>query len=243
MYNTGMSERIDDLQYKGLKLIQDTDLFCFGTDAVLLASFCEVKSRDTIVDLGTGTGIIPVLLSGRNDSAKLIGLELQPAAAGIAKRNAELNGLTDRFRVICGNIKEAKSLINSRVTAVVCNPPYEKVGSGGVSLSDAVRIARHEVECTLADVADAAASLLDTAGRFYMIHRAARTAEIIFELKSRRLEPKRMRFIQSRAGAEPGYVLIKAVKDASPGIEVAPPLIIYDENGETEEVKQIYHRK
>lgn len=238
-----MSERIDDLQYKGLKLIQNTDYFCFGTDAVLLANFTEVKTGERIVEFGTGTGIIPVLLSGRNMSIHISAIEIQPELVEIARRNVELNNLQNMVDIINGNLKESNLLISGKVDAVVCNPPYEKAGSGKQSSVVQHRIARHEIECNLEEVIKSAAKLLGTGGRFYMIHRAKRTAEIIYRAKQNRLEPKVMRFIQAHNGEEPGYLLIKCVKDAAEEIKIMPPLIMYDENGnETDEIKKIYHR-
>ena len=234
-------EQIDDLQYKGLRLIQDDVHFRYGTDAVLLAGFCDLRSRDVAVDLGTGTGIIPVLLAKRT-GAKLVGLEIQPRAAELARRNAALNQLD--IEIVQGDLKEAASLLKGlRPSAVICNPPYDREGSGGLSKEIEVRIARHEVLCTLEDVAKAAGELLQTGGRFYMIHRAKRTAEVVYALKQNRLEPKVMRFIANRQGAEPGYVLIKSVKDASPEVTVREPLILWGEDGQyTDEMNRIYHR-
>lgn len=234
-------EQIDDLQYKGLKLIQDDVHFRFGTDAVLLADFCDLRKGDVAVDLGTGTGIIPVLLSKRTE-ARLLGLEIQPKAAALARRNMALNGLD--IDIIEGDLREAARLFKDiRLTAVICNPPYDKEGSGQVSKDQEIRIARHEVLCSLEDVAKAAASLLQTGGRFYMIHRAKRVAEVVYALKKWRLEPKVLRFIANRQGAKPGYVLIKSVKDASPEVIVRETLTIYDDNGQyTDEMNRIYHR-
>lgn len=238
-----MSERIDDLQYKGLKLIQDTELFCFGTDAVLLASFTEVKNGEHIVDMGTGTGILSVLLAGRNRTVSITGIEIQPQVAALARRNMEFNGIADRVSVITGDIKNIRSLVQGRVHAVVCNPPYEKAGSGKESANLAHKIARHEIACSLGDVINSASQLLETGGRFYMIHRAKRTAEIIFLMKQKRIEPKVMRFVQAHENADPGYMLIKGVKDARPEIKVLAPLVMYDADGnETKEIQEIYHR-
>ena len=234
-------EQIDDLQYRGLKIIQDDTHFRYGTDAVLLAAFCDLRKGELAVDLGTGTGIIP-LLTAKRTGARLVGLEIQPKAAALARRNAALNGMD--IQIVEGDLKDAPSLLRGlRPTAVICNPPYDREGSGGVSRDMEIRIARHEGLCTLEDVARAAAGLLQTGGRFYMIHRAKRVAEAIYALKQNGLEPKRMRFIANRQDATPGYVLIKSVKDAAPEVVVEPPLILYGEDGQyTDEMNRIYHR-
>ncbi len=238
-----MGERIEDLQFAGLRFIQNDQVFRFGTDAVLLASFCDVGRKDTVVDLGTGSGILPVLLYGRT-KARLIGIELQQNAAELAKRNIELNGIGDRVSIIHGDLKRARELVKEKVTAVVCNPPYEKVGSGGVSKSDAHKIARHEVACNLEDVVKSACSLLQTGGRFDMLHRASRLAEILHLLKLASLEPKVMRFVAAEEGREPGYVLVKSIKDAAPSLRILPSLIVQDEGGiYTREMKEIYHEE
>lgn len=236
-----MSERTEDLQYKGLQFIQNTDYFAFGTDAVLLARFAVCKKNETIVDFGTGTGIIPVLLAADTE-ANFFGIELQKGPAELAMRNVELNSLGDRVKIINGDIREARRLIGSYANAVICNPPYDKPNSGAQKENESVKIARYEIAISIDEVIKAAADILQTAGRFYMIHRASRTAELIYLLKQNRLEPKIMRFVQSAKGKAPGYVLIKSVKDAKEGVEIPAPLVIYGEDGEyTEEIKEIYH--
>ena len=233
-------ERMDDLQYKGLRLIQDSELFSFGTDAVLLAGFCDVGRRDRVLDMGTGTGILPVLLSAKNPEA-LMAVELQTAAADLARRNMELNGIC--CDVVTGDMREAYKMF-SGVTAVVCNPPYDKVGSGKRQMSEALEIARHEVRITIREVCEAAGRVLGTGGRLYMVHRAARTADVICAMRENRLEPKRMRFVTKREREPAGYVLIKAVKDGKPRLEVEPPVVVYGEDGQyTDEMNRIYHRR
>lgn len=235
-------EQIDDLQYKGLRIIQDNKMFRFGTDAVLLAGFAEAWPRETVVDFCTGTGIIPLLLTART-GAKLIGIELQHRAAELAERSVALNNLEDQVRIIEGDIKHARQLIKEHVHAVVCNPPYERVGAGGISTSEEIRIARHEVMCNLDDVVKSASELLQTGGRLYMIHRISRMAELIYTMKKYRIEPKIVRIVQSEADKPPILVLIKGIKDAKPDCIVPLPLIIQDENGNyTPEMDRIYHR-
>ncbi len=232
-------EKVEDLQFAGLKFIQRDSVFSFGTDAVLLASFAEAKKGETVVDLGTGSGILPVLLSGRC-AADFIGIELQEEAAELARRNVEINRLEGRVRILSGDFRElAKKL--PPVQVVVSNPPYDKLGSGGASLRQSIRIARHEVACNLKEVVGSAARLLQTGGRFYLIHRANRLAEVLYELKTARLEPKVLRMVAGRAEAEPNYILVKAVRDAAEGMRVLPQLNIAENGAYTRELKQIYH--
>ncbi len=232
-------EKIEDLQFAGLRFIQNDTVFRFGTDAVLLASFAEAKKGEMVVDLGTGSGILPVLLSGRC-AAKFIGIELQPAAAELAKRNIALNGLGDRARILQGDFRELAGTL-APVQVVVCNPPYDKLGSGGASQREAIRIARHEVACNLREVVQCAARLLQTGGRFYLIHRSMRMAEVIYEMKRAGLEPKVLRMVAPSAGAEPNYLLVKGVRGAAAGMRVLPQLNISEKGAYTRELREIYH--
>ncbi len=224
-------------------LIQDDRVFRFGTDAVLLAGFAEAFPRETVVDLCTGTGVIPLLVSKRT-GARVIAIELQSRAARLASRNVELNGMQDSITVIEGDIKNVSDLVKEHVNAVICNPPYEREGSGGVSASEEIRIARHEVACTMDDAVKAASELLQTGGRLYMIHRAKRMAELIYTMKKYSIEPKVVRLVMSTSKKPPILVLIKGVKDAKPDCVVPEPLMIQNEDGSyTEEMDRIYHRE
>ena len=237
-----MARSIEDLQYKGLRMIQEDDLFHFGTDAVLLANFCDVKKRDVVVDLGTGTGIIPLLLTART-GCRVIGVELQERPAALARENVSLNGIDGSVEILNCDLRGLR-LDNRGVTAVVCNPPYEKVGSGKVNLTEEIRIARHEVCCRLEDAVEAASRILGTGGKLFMIHRAERSAELIYTMERHRIEPKIMRPIQAREGTDPRYILIMGIKDASPGLKLKAPLVIYDDDGKyTAEMNAIYHRE
>ncbi len=232
-------EQLVDLQFAGLQLIQNSRVLKIGTDSVLLASFIRLRKQEKLVDLGTGTGILPVLLSGRVQ-AQMIGIELQSSAVELARRNVRLNGLK-HVRIIQGDLKDALRLAG-QADVVCCNPPYDKPAAGEMKAQQELQIARYEVACTLEDVVRSASSLLSTGGRFYMIHRAVRLAEIIYCMKTYRLEPKLLRPICKNAGAEPRYILIQASKDAAEGMRLLPSLVIYGQDGQyTEEMRRIYH--
>ena len=234
-------ETIEDLQIAGLKFVQNDRVFRFGTDAVLLASFCDLSAKDRVVDLGTGSGILPLLLYGHT-GASVIGIEIQQEAFDLAVRNVKLNSAEDRITMIKGDLREARKLVDGKVTAVLCNPPYDRKGSGAENESEPVRLARHEELCTLEDVAMSASSLLQTGGRFYMIHRASRMAEAIALLEKYRLTVKVLRLVAPSGKKEPNYVLIKAIRDAAPGLRILPTLNICESNGEhTGELKKIYN--
>ena len=236
-------ETIEDLQYKGLKLIQNDRVFKFGTDGVLLAGFVQARREECVVDLGTGGGIIPVLLAART-GAQVIGIEIQREAANLARRNVQLNHQEKQIQIIEGDLKRASSLVACAVQVVVCNPPYDLPTAGKVSAQPHIRIARHEVACCLEDVIKSAASLLQTGGRFFMIHRVNRMAEIMHVLREYRLEPKVMQLIAPKAGEEPNYMLVKCIRDAAAGMRLLPQLEIYGPDGNyTAQMNRIYHRE
>lgn len=235
-------ESLVDLQRNGLVIIQDRRRFCFGIDAVLLSGFAEVRSGETVLDLGTGTGILPLLLSAKTEAEKLIGLEIQPESAEMARRSVELNGLAERISIVNGDLKDVSSLFG-RGTAdvVVSNPPYMTGGHGLVNPADAKAIARHEIACTFSDVARAAATVLRPGGRFYLVHRPFRLPELMTVLSGAGLEPKRMRLVYPSAEKEPELVLLGCVKGGKPSLKTEKPLILKDESGDyTREVKENY---
>ncbi len=237
-------ERLDDLQRNGYGIIQKEGGFCFGMDAVLLSGFVRAGRKDTVVDLGTGTGIIPLLLKAKTDAMKLYGLEIQEDMADMARRSVSLNGLGESIDIITGDIKHYREIfagIEGGVDVVTSNPPYMKRGGGLKNPDDAKSIARHEIYCELGDVLDAAAGLLKSGGRFYMVHRPLRIVEILSELRARRIEPKRMKFVHPYIDREANMILIEAVKDARPECRIEKPLIVYKEKGiYTSEIYDIY---
>lgn len=240
------NERIDDLEYKGLKLIQNKKGFCFGVDSVLLSDYAKrIKKNAKVVDIGTGTGIISILLCGKTSLEKIYGIEIQADVAEMAMRSAKLNHLEDRFEVINVNIKDVFSRLNKyEYDVVVTNPPYKKLDTGVKSMEKRQLISRHEVECTLEDIIESASKLLKDLGEFYMVHRAERIVDIMCLLRKYKLEPKNLRFVHSRAEDKPTLILIRAVKCAKEFLKIDKPLVIYREDGEyTDEILEIYDKK
>ncbi len=235
-------ERIDDLQRNNLKIIQDPGRFCFGMDAVLLSGFATAGKGDKLLDLGTGTGILPILLSAKTEAAELTGLEIQPESADMADRSVRLNGIGDRVKIVRGDIKEADKLFPlSSMDVITCNPPY-MIGEHGLTNPESPKaIARHEIECTFEDVARVTERILKPNGHFYLVHRPFRLSEILCTLTKYHLEPKRMRLVYPFADREPNMVLIDAVRGAKPRMTVEKPLIIFREKDVyTDEVKELY---
>ncbi len=226
------NERIDDLERNGYQIIQDAKRFCFGMDAVLLSGFARVKDGARVLDLGTGTGIIPILLEAKTGAAHLTGLEIQPDSADMARRSVKLNGLENKIDIVTGDLKEAGSLFDAASFDVVTsNPPY-MIGQHGIANpEDAKAIARHEVLCTLRDVIEQAAKLLRPGGNFFMVHRPFRLAEIMVLLHEYKLEPKRMQLVYPYVDKEPNMVLIEANRGGRPRMTVEKPLIVYREPG------------
>lgn len=238
-------ERLDDLQYKGLKIIQNKNFFCFGIDAVLLSDFTDVHTKDSVLDIGTGNAIIPILLSGRSMSKKIIGIEIQPEIAELARRNIILNRLEERVSIVTGDIKDSlKYFAPSSFNVIVSNPPYMNSNGGLVSISKAKAIARHEISCTLDDIIREASKLLINNGQFAMVHRPHRLVDIIYTLRKYSLEPKYLRFVHPSPYKKANLLLIKAFKYGNPELKMMEPLYVYDENNNyTSEINKIYHRE
>lgn len=243
MFDVHEEERLDDLERNHLQIIQNPSKFCFGIDAVLLSNYIRVKPGENLMDLCTGNGIIPLLMSAKSEGKHFSGLEIQEECADLAKRSVEGNELQDKIDIVCGDIKNVTALFPAASFDVVSvNPPYMIGGHGLKNPESAKAIARHEVLCNLSDVIGAAAYLLHPNGRFYMVHRPFRLSEIMSELAKYRLEPKRMQFVYPFVDKEPNMVLIEAVKGAKPRITIEKPLIVYEAPGKyTTEVEDIYH--
>lgn len=236
------NERIDDLHIKGYRIIQRTDGFRFGMDAVLLSGFSQVKAGEKHLDLGTGTGIIPILLEAKGQGEHYTGLEIQEPFVDMASRSVELNKIEDKVTIIHGDIKEADQLLPlSGYDVVTSNPPYMNSGKGLTNPESMKAIARHEVLCTLEDVIRTASRLVKVRGRFYMVHRPHRLMDIMALLRQYKLEPKRIRMVHSYVDKEATMVLIESVRHGNPMVKVEPPLIVYqDVNIYTDEIYEIY---
>ena len=236
------NERIDDLQRNHLRIIQKTDGFCFGMDAVLLSGFAAVKPGERVLDLGTGTGIIPILLSAKTEGEHFTGLEIQEETAGMAKRSVSMNGLEKKIEIVNGDIKEASRIFGAASFDVVTtNPPYMNDAHGLKNPTEVKAISRHEVLCTLEDVVREGAKVLKHGGRMYMVHRPHRLIEILNTMTKYRLEPKRMKLVHPFRDKEANMVLIEAVRGGGAWMKVEPPVIVYKEPGVySEEIYDIY---
>ncbi len=240
------NERIDDLEFEDLKIIQNTKGFCFGIDSVLLSDFAKnIKKNSTIVDLGTGTGIISILLSKKTEAKKIYGIELQEEVCDMASRSVLLNNLQDKIEIINKNIKNISDTLGINVSdVVVTNPPYKKYGTGLLNEDDSKIISRHEKECTLEDVIKQSFKILKDKGLFYMVHRPDRLVDIIYLMRKYKIEPKEIRIVYSNIKSKAVLVLIKGIKNAGEELKVLSPLYIYNEDGTyTDEVLKIYNKK
>lgn len=235
-------ERLDDLNLEGYQIIQDPERFCFGMDAVLLSGFAHIKKGEMILDLGTGTGIIPILLAAKTQGEHFTGLEIQEDSADMATRSVQYNHLEDRISIVTGDIKDASNIFGaSSFDVITTNPPY-MIGEHGIKNgNDAKTIARHEVLCTLDDLLMQSARILKQSGRFYMVHRPFRLAEIFAKMVAYGIEPKRMQLVYPSINKEPNMVLIEGYRGGKSRITIEKPLIVYNENGSyTDDILVIY---
>lgn len=235
-------ERIDDLQRNGYRIIQDPERFCFGMDAVLLAGFARDAAGERMLDIGTGTGILPLLMEARTGIRHLVGIEIQEESADMAGRSVKLNGLEEKIEIVTGDIREADRLFQAASFDVItCNPPY-MIGQHGLqNAASAKTIARHEVCGTFREIAEMTAKLLKPGGHFYLVHRPFRLAEILVTLSDCRLEPKRMQLVYPFVDKEPNMVLLEMVRGGRPRLTVEKPLIVYESPGVyAEEIRSIY---
>ena len=222
-------ERLDDLQLSGYEIIQDPKRFCFGVDAVLLTDFVKVKSGEHVLDLGTGTGVIPILLEAKTKGTHFTGLEIQEESADMARRSVAHNHLQEKVDIVTGDIKEAAEIFKSASFDVITtNPPYMLDQHGLKNAADAKTIARHEVLCTLDDILRESAKILEESkGRFYMIHKPFRLAEILTKMCQYRIEPKRLQFVHPYIDKEPTMVLIEGMRGGKSRVKVEPPIVLY----------------
>lgn len=240
--NLNPDERLDDLQRNGYKLIQNTKIFCFGMDAVLLCAFTRVEKGEEVLDLGTGNGVIPILLKGRTEGKHFTGLEIQDVNVDLARRSVQYNRIEDDVLIVQGDIKEASKIFGgASFDVVTTNPPYMNENHGLKNPESHKAIARHEILCTLEDVIREGTKVLKPGGRFNMIHRPHRLVEIIDLMKKYKVEPKRIRMVHPFADKEANMVLIEGIRGAKPMVKIEPPLVIYESAGVyTEEVKNLY---
>lgn len=235
-------ERLDELNRNGYQIIQDPNRFCFGMDAVLLSGFAQVKKGNTVLDLGTGTGIIPILLEAKTKGQHFTGLEIQPDSADMARRSVALNHLEEKIDIIDGDIKDASTIFGaSSFDVVTTNPPY-MIGQHGLTNPDEAKaVARHEVLCTLEDVVCESAKVLKPGGHFFMVHRPFRLSEICCCMTKYGIEPKRMQLVYPFVDKEPNMVLIEGIRGGKPRMTVEKPLIVYKEPGVyMDEIYDIY---
>ena len=242
-------ERIDDLEINNMKIIQNKNGFCFGIDSVLLSDFSkEIKDNSRVVDLGTGTGILGILLCAKTNLGEVVGIEIQKDVAQMAKRSILLNNLEKRFKILNMDIKEIISKKNTDLQKnsfdyVVTNPPYKKLNTGKTNENEKQFISRHEITADLNDFIKTASFLLKDKGTLFMVHRPERLVDILKEMRVEKLEPKEIKFVYPKINKSPNLVLIKAIKNSKPFLKIKEPLIIYNENGEyTEEVLKIYQK-
>ena len=243
--NLEKDERIDDLEFKGLKIIQNKNWFCFGIDSVLLSDFAkDIKNNSNVFDLGTGTGIISILLSKKINAKKITGIEIQEDVFKMAKKSVELNNLKN-VEIINEDIKNLKKLFKQNsVDAIVTNPPYIKKEHGLKNENENKLISRHEIKCNLEDIIKTSNYLLKDKGALYMVHRPDRLVDVINTLRENKIEPKLIKFIYPNKNKECNLFLIKAVKNSKGFLKIKKPLYVYNEDGSyTDDILEIYNKK
>ena len=242
--NLKENERIDDLGLKNLKIIQNKEGFCFGIDSVLLSDFAKNIKKDSLVmDLGTGTGIIPILLCGKTELKKVVGIEIQQEVYEMAKRSIKLNNLENRFEILNEDILNLEKIYNENTfDVIVTNPPYKKMNTGILNENEKKLISRHEYKANLEDFLKTSRRLLKDKGEFYMVHRPERLVDIMYLMRKYKIEPKNIRFVFSHKENPPKLVLIKGIKNAKPFLKIEKNLYIYGEKEKyTDEIYEIYN--
>ena len=237
-------ETLDDLQLNGINIIQKKKAFRFGIDAVLLANYANVKNKHTVIDLCTGTGIVPFIIAGKTKAKKVLGIEIQDEFVEMAHRSVEINNLQDRVDFMCADLKDTAVLKKlERADVVTVNPPYKLMNAGIKNATDKLTIARHEVLCNLENVIAASRILLKDNGRLYMVHRPERLADIFCLMREYKIEPKRVKFVHPSAKKAPNIVLVEGQRDGGSFLKFEEPLYVYDDKGcYTKEIDEIYGR-
>lgn len=238
-------ERIDDLEFKNLKIIQNKNEFCFGMDSILLSDFAkEIKQNSNVLDLGTGTGILPILLSGRIENTNFFGIEIQEKMAEMASRSIKLNNLENRVKIINEDIKNLNNIFKKNTfDVVITNPPYKKINCGLKNENEGKLISKHEIKCDLEDIISASKNMLKDKGILYLVHRPERIVDICEILRKYKIEPKKIKLIYPKINKEANLVLIKAVKNANKFLKIERPLVVYNENGEySNDILKIYNK-
>lgn len=239
------NERIDDLEFKNLKIIQNKDGFCFGIDSILLTDFAKnIKQNSKVIDLGTGTGIIPILLYGKTKNTKFVGVEIQPEVAEMANRSVKLNLLENNIEILNTNILELSKIYNrGSFDVVTTNPPYKKINTGVINENNKKLISRYEITASLEDFIRTASFLLKDLGEFYMVHRPDRLVDIFYEMRKNKIEPKKIKFIYPNKNKKTNLVLIKGIKNGKQFLEFENNLYVYNEDGNyTNEILKIYNK-
>lgn len=222
-----MEYRIDDLELNGLKLKQDPKGFCFGLDAVFLANYAKCEEGETVVDLCTGNGIIPVLLTAKIPAKKIYGIEIQKEVADLAQENIEFNNLEEKVEIINEDLNNIVDIFGkSKIDVITCNPPYRTRGCGMINEADTKAIARHEIKCTLEEVIKISSILLRPLGRLFMIHRPDRICDILCLMREYKIEPKRIKFIQPSINKKPEFVLIEGLRGGKKHVVVEETVMI-----------------
>lgn len=241
-----LNERVDDLERNGYKLIQNPEVFCFGIDAILLAHFAEVTSaKQKILDIGTGTGIIPIIMHASYQKGTYTGIDVQPEMVEMANRSVLLNGIEKDVTIKTVDIKDYKEHFEAdSFDIITCNPPYMKGHAGLKNEHHSKTIARHEILCTLEDIIKASSYMLKYGGKLCMIHRPHRLVDILADMRKYNIEPKVMRMVYPKVGKEPTMVLVQGIKNGKPELRVKPPLYVYNQDGTyTDEIYEIYDKK
>lgn len=240
------NERVDDLERDGYKLIQNPEVFCFGIDAILLAHFAKVSHKGSkVLDIGTGTGIIPIVMHAIYKRGTYTGIDIQEPMIDMASRSVKLNGIEEDVCMKVVDIKECRTYFKAgSLDLITCNPPYMKGEAGLKNEHPSKTIARHEVACTLEDIISGAGYMLKYGGKLCMIHRPHRLVDIFTSMRQNKIEPKVMRMVYPKIGKAPTMVLVEGVKNGNPELKVAPPLYVYNEDGSyTEDICEMYGKK